>query len=191
MKKIDAGIVRRVVTANDGDGQAQFNFDDNAPNIKIRKAAGWTSTVIWHTENSPAQFINDKDASYGDFNVEPTKCGTIFRIVDFPPESILDSTIESNVAVLNELGLKSTLSHNQVFAHKAMHCTNTIDYAVVMSGEIDMVFPSRKGVHLAEGDVLVQQGTPHAWVNRGKSICRIAFVLVDANLNNGDSNVNA
>jgi mannose-6-phosphate isomerase-like protein (cupin superfamily) len=191
MKKIDVGIVRRVVTANDGDGQAQFIFDDNAPNIKIRKAAGWTSTVIWHTENSPAQFINDKDRSYGDFNVEPTKCGTVFRIVDFPPESLLDSTVESNIAVLNELGLKSTLPDNEGFTHKAMHCTNTVDYAVVMSGEIDMVFPSGKKVHLVEGDVLVQQGTPHAWVNHGKSNCRIAFILIDANLNNGDSNVNA
>jgi len=190
MKKIETGIVRRVVTANDGDGQAQFVFDDNAPNIKVRKAAGWTSTVIWHTQNSPAQFVNDKDRSYGDFNVEPTKCGTIFRVVDFPPESLLDSTKESNSAVLDELGLKSAFSDDQEFAHKAMHSTNTIDYAVVMAGEIDMVFPSKKNVHLTEGDVLVQQGTPHAWVNRGKSICRIAFVLVDANLNNGESNVN-
>jgi uncharacterized cupin superfamily protein len=60
-----------------------------------------------------------------------------------------------------------------------MHKTRSIDYAVVMEGEIDMVLDDSE-VHLAAGDVLVQQGTNHAWVNRGSRPCRIAFVLIDA-----------
>jgi uncharacterized cupin superfamily protein len=63
--------------------------------------------------------------------------------------------------------------------HHAMHRTRTVDYAVVMSGEIDMLLDDSE-IHLKAGDVLVQQGTNHAWVNRGTAPCRIAFVLIDA-----------
>jgi mannose-6-phosphate isomerase-like protein (cupin superfamily) len=74
--------------------------------------------------------------------------GTIFRIVEYAP----------GVA-------------------PRMHRTETIDYAVVVSGEIDMTLDSGT-VHLRAGDVLVQQATLHDWVNRGREPCRIAFVLV-------------
>ena len=63
--------------------------------------------------------------------------------------------------------------------HAGMHRTKSIDYAVVISGEIDMLLDDSE-VHLKAGDVLVQRGTNHAWVNRAKEDCRIAFVLIDA-----------
>jgi uncharacterized cupin superfamily protein len=63
--------------------------------------------------------------------------------------------------------------------HALMHRTKSIDYAVVISGEIDMLLDDAE-VHLQAGDVLVQQGTLHAWVNRGREACRVAFVLIDA-----------
>ncbi len=60
-----------------------------------------------------------------------------------------------------------------------MHRTRTIDYAIVMDGEIDMLLDDSE-IHLKAGDVLVQQGTNHAWVNRGKDICRVAFILINS-----------
>jgi mannose-6-phosphate isomerase-like protein (cupin superfamily) len=63
--------------------------------------------------------------------------------------------------------------------HPAMHRTRTVDYAVVMAGEIDMLLDDSE-IHLKAGDVLVQQGTNHAWVNRGAEPCRIAFILIDS-----------
>ena len=60
-----------------------------------------------------------------------------------------------------------------------MHRTRSVDYAIVLEGEIDMLLDDAE-VHLRAGDVLVQQGTNHAWVNRGAATCRIAFVLIDA-----------
>jgi uncharacterized cupin superfamily protein len=63
--------------------------------------------------------------------------------------------------------------------HPLMHRTRTVDYAIVMDGEIDMLLDDSE-IHLKAGDVLIQQGTNHAWVNRGTSPCRIAFVLIDA-----------
>jgi uncharacterized cupin superfamily protein len=81
----------------------------------------------------------------------------------------------SREAVLKEMGLAG----QSASAHPGMHKTRSVDYAVVIEGEIDMVLDEGE-VHLAAGDVLVQQGTNHAWVNRGERPCRIAFVLLDA-----------
>ena len=63
--------------------------------------------------------------------------------------------------------------------HPFMHRTRTVDYAIILQGEIDMLLDDSE-IHLKAGDVLVQQGTNHAWVNRGVEVCRIAFVLIDA-----------
>jgi naringenin degradation protein FdeH len=60
-----------------------------------------------------------------------------------------------------------------------MHRTRTIDYALILSGEIDMLLDDSE-VHLKAGDVLIQRGTNHAWVNRGDAPCRVAFILLDA-----------
>jgi uncharacterized cupin superfamily protein len=60
-----------------------------------------------------------------------------------------------------------------------MHRTLTIDYAIIMQGEIDMLLDDSE-VHLNAGDVLVQQGSNHAWVNRGTEPCRIAFILIES-----------
>ena len=60
-----------------------------------------------------------------------------------------------------------------------MHRTRTVDYALIMSGEIDMMLDD-KTVHLKPGDVVVQQATNHAWINRGKEPCRVIFVLMDS-----------
>jgi uncharacterized cupin superfamily protein len=62
--------------------------------------------------------------------------------------------------------------------HPMMHRTRSLDYAIIMSGEIDMLLDDGE-VHLKAGDVVVQQATNHAWVNRGKEVCRIAFILMD------------
>jgi len=92
-------------------------------------------------------------------------------VVDFPPES----GTRSREAVLKEMGVAD---HGGA-RHAAMHRTRSVDYAIVIEGAIDMLLDDSE-VHLEAGDVLVQQGTNHAWVNRGDRPCRIAFVLIDA-----------
>jgi uncharacterized cupin superfamily protein len=81
-----------------------------------------------------------------------------------------------NAAMLREMGIEEGKGGAR---HATMHRTHSIDYAVVISGEIDMLLDDSE-VHLRAGDVLVQRGTRHAWVNRGSESCRIAFVLIDA-----------
>ena len=162
--------VRRIVTGH-RDGKAVVLFDSAAPNQKLRQASGLVSTLIWLTDETPAPISGAADRSLREIGVPPPPSGTIFRIVDFPPEG----SARSREAILEEMGV----SDHGGARHAAMHRTRSVDYAIVLEGEIDMLLDDSE-VHLAAGDVLVQQGTNHAWVNRGSKPCRIAFVLIDA-----------
>jgi len=162
--------VRRIVTGH-REGRAVVLFDGAAPNQKLRQASGLVSTLLWVTEETPADISRATDRSLREIGVPPPADGTIFRMVDFPPES----AARSREAILKEMGV----SDQGGARHAAMHRTRSVDYAIVLEGEIDMLLDDGE-VHLAAGDVLVQQGTNHAWVNRGTRPCRVAFVLVDA-----------
>lgn len=168
-------VARRVVTGHDDSGKAVVLFDGAAPNVKVRKAAGGiVSTLLWVTEESPPSISASSDRSDREIGVAPPDGGTIFRIVDFPPAG--DSASIDSEAFLREMGLgHGGAPGRNPFTHR----TRTVDYAVVISGEIDMLLDDSE-IHLKAGDVLVQQGTNHAWVNRGEDTCRIAFVLIDA-----------
>src|ERR1043166_1293088 len=111
---------------------------------------------------------------------DPPAGGSVFRVVDFPP------TTDAEIAKLPVDDMHKQISHDGPGAskyrpptHPFMHRTRSIDYAIVMSGEIDMKLDEEE-IHLEEGDVLVQQGTNHAWINRSGKPCRIAFILIDA-----------
>jgi len=165
---------RRVVTGHDAAGRAVVLTDGAAPNAKLRKATGLTSTLLWVTDSSPADNSASADAADREIGVAPPPSGSIFRVVDFPPAS--EAGAVDNAAMLKEMGLSG--GHGDV-RHATQHRTRSVDYAIVISGEIDMLLDDSE-VHLETGDVLVQRGTNHAWVNRGRENCRIAFVLIDA-----------
>lgn len=163
-------MTRRVVTGHRG-GRGIVLFDGPAPNRKLRQASGLVSTLLWVTDESPADISGSADRAEREIGVPPPPRGSLFRMVEFPP----GGKAMSREAVLKEMGLAGQAAS----AHPGMHKTRSVDYAVVIEGEIDMVLDEGE-VHLAAGDVLVQQGTNHAWVNRGERPCRIAFVLLDA-----------
>lgn len=163
-------MTRRIVTGH-RDGKAVVLFDGPPPNRKVRQASGLVSTLVWVTDESPADISASEDRAAREIGVPPPESGSIFRVVEFPP----DRAGMSRDAVLREMGV----GHQQAARHPGMHRTRSIDYAIVMEGEIDMLLDDSE-VHLKAGDVLVQQGTNHAWVNRGDQPCRIAFVLIDA-----------
>jgi mannose-6-phosphate isomerase-like protein (cupin superfamily) len=166
---------RRVVTGHDASGKAVVLIDGAAPNARLRKATGLTSTLLWVTDGSPADNSGSADSADREIGVAPPPRGSIFRMVDFPPAAEVGAV--DNAAMLKEMGIAGR-GHADP-RHATMHRTSSIDYAVVISGEIDMLLDDSE-VHLKAGDVLVQRGTSHAWVNRGKQSCRVAFVLIDA-----------
>lgn len=171
------GKVRRVVTGHDRTGKAVVLIDGTAPNVKVREAQGGiVSTLLWATDESPADISGASDRADRSMGVAPPERGSVFRVVDFPPVATLGRV--DNAAVLREMGLDP----DKASARSAfMHRTKSIDYAIVISGEIDMLLDDSE-VHLEAGDMLVQQGTNHAWENRGSEVCRIAFVLIDAEM---------
>lgn len=167
----EASRIRRIVTGHAPDGTAIVVSDGPAPNAVERPNTGVIATLLWTTAESPAAFSN---ADRGNVRVPtaPPRHGTILRVVEFPAHS-------ERRAGLGGMELKHADSVRRAPSHPAMHATDTVDYAIVIEGEIDMLLDD-SDVHMRTGDIMVQQGTNHAWVNRGDRPCKIAFVLVDA-----------
>jgi hypothetical protein len=170
-----ARTIRRVVTGHDRDGKAIVLADGAAPNVRLR-SSGIVSTLAWVTDETPADIAGVADRADRDSGVAPPPMGSILRIVDFPP--VADGPAIDHASVTREMGLESR-SDGAPPRHAFTHRTRSIDYAIVLEGEIDMLLDDTE-VHLVAGDILIQQGTNHAWVNNGTTTCRIAFVLIDA-----------
>jgi mannose-6-phosphate isomerase-like protein (cupin superfamily) len=176
MEKAMTKAIRRIVTGHDANGKAMVLLDDAPMNVKVRKASGGlVSSLLWATDESPANVSGSQDRSIREIGVAPPRAGSVFRIVDFPPT---DASSMNHEAVIREMGLEGHAAATEA-RHPLMHRTKSIDYVIVLQGEIDMLLDDSE-VHLEAGDTLVQQGTNHAWVNRGRDACRIAFVLIDA-----------
>src|SRR4029077_6301952 len=94
---------RRVVTGHDAEGKAVVLIDGAAPNAKLRKATGLTSTLLWVTDRSPADNSRSADAAEREIGVAPPPSGSIFRIVDFPPAA--DFGALDKAALLQEVGI--------------------------------------------------------------------------------------
>jgi naringenin degradation protein FdeH len=169
--------VRRVVTTVDQTGAAVVLLDGDSPRKRPKSKHGTESQVLWVTDRAPAEIGGTVDRAAIDIGIPPPPAGSIFRIVDFhplPPEvEKLDPNYQQQIIGEHEP------SKGRPPRHPLMHRTRSVDYAIVMKGEIDMLLDEGE-IHLKAGDVLIQQGTNHAWVNRGTEPCRIAFVLIDA-----------
>jgi mannose-6-phosphate isomerase-like protein (cupin superfamily) len=167
---------RRIVTGHDAQGKAVALFD--APvQAKQRSAGGNGMTMVWVTTEFPVNVAGAEDSAQTKVGVPPPANGTIFRIVDFAPTPTGGYGVVDHHQILLAMGIDPA---TQGYArHENTHRTRTIDYAIVLEGEIDMLLDDSE-VHVKAGDVLVQQGTNHAWVNNSAKPCRIAFILIDA-----------
>jgi hypothetical protein len=171
-----AKSVRRIVTGHHPDGTAVVVKDGQID--PVTRSAGVASALLWVTDETPADISGHTDRAERTIGVPPPINGSILRVVDFPP---VEGEIKvDNAAFTSEMGLGTqTRRKGKYTDHPFMHRTKSIDYAIVLDGEIDMLLDDSK-IHLKAGDILVQQGTNHAWVNTGKTTCRIAFVLIGA-----------
>ena len=170
--------VRRVVIGHDPQGKAVALFDGLAVS-KQRSPGGNGVTNLWVTGEFPADLSGAADKAATPVGVPPPANGTIFRIVDFPPAPTSTAAAPhiDHDKVLIAMGIDPA---TQGYArHANTHRTKSIDYAIVLDGEIDMLMDDSE-IHLKPGDVVIQQGTNHAWVNNSGKNCRIAFVLIDA-----------
>jgi hypothetical protein len=166
--------VRRIVTGHDAAGKAIVVMDGPAPNQRTRAATGLSSTLLWVTEESPANVSSNADRADRESPVAPPPRGSILRVVEFPPAG--DTGGISHEQVLKEMGIHH--EGGKKLRHPFMHRTRSVDYAICLEGEIDMLLDDSE-VTMKAGDIMVQQATYHAWVNNSRDICRICFVLID------------
>ena len=174
--------VRRVVTGHDKDGKAVVISDAPAPFVHVNPInPEWYSTDIWRTHETPARVdaVTD-EPTLGPRRQMPTKHGTVLRINNFPPESqtVRNMTPEDSRKAFASLGNETAATFGRGGRHPLMHRTETIDYAIVLAGEITMVMDDCDVV-LKTGDIVVQRGTNHAWSNRSDAPAVVAFVLID------------
>ena len=171
-----ASDIRRVVTGLDADNKSVVLFDGRMP--LQAGPYGLNATNLWVTNTYPLGFSFKDDTSAIPVGVSPLDNGTKFRVVEFPP---LDAASEAKMEpgfLMKAVGPVAPARGLPVM-HPLMHRTRSVDYAVVLSGEIDMMLDDTV-VHLKPGDTIVQQATNHAWVNHGTEMCRILFVLMDS-----------
>jgi quercetin dioxygenase-like cupin family protein len=144
--------IRRVVTGHDADNIAKVLIDAPATNVKNPNSEA-RSTLMWITDKNPAAIgigENIEDMGARVVGTPPPANGTRFCVIDFPPGN-----------------------------HPHMHRTETVDYVIILDGEIEMDMDDST-VKLKAGDIMIQRGTNHAWANRSNKPARVAFVLVDA-----------
>ena len=170
--------IRRVVTGDDVKGISRIVED--APATAIRQVParpGYRAVNVWRTEQTPAK-ITAQDSTEKHQGILPPRSGTILRIIDFPPEP--RDEVELRQQIDSTFGgiYKDALHDRRPGKHPGMHRTETVDYAIVLEGEIWAVMDEGETL-LRAGDVLIQRGTNHAWANRSDATARIAFVLID------------
>jgi mannose-6-phosphate isomerase-like protein (cupin superfamily) len=152
--KLAAPPIRRVVTGHDRAGKAKVLIDGPAKNVKMAPGSPNRSVLMWVTDQMPCAMPLGEDVSdEGEriLGTPPPENGTRFCVIEFGPHTT-----------------------------GQMHRTETVDYVIVISGRIDMKMDGEALVKLNPGDILIQRGTHHQWINPYDEPSRVAFVLIDA-----------
>ena len=176
------GFVRRVVTGHDENGKSIVISDGLAPAVKTNPLRpDHRSSDIWKTHASPVPiFAAEVDPTLGPRTIHPPPHGTVIRIAEITPESeeIRNLTPEQAREFFKGSGNEAASTYERGGRHPMMHRTETIDYAVILDGEITLLLDD-EDVELKTGDVVIQRGINHAWSNRSGKLVRILYVLID------------
>jgi uncharacterized cupin superfamily protein len=174
--------VRRIVTIEKEDGTSTAVADGPSPDVHTDPARpGFSSTRIWVTDATPARIKGIRETLDMPHTLEPPARGSVCRIVTFPPDaSYLGRVGAKEVqAYFEAAGSPGASTYSSKAPHPYMHKTRTLDFCLILEGEITLVLDTGE-VHLKQGDTVVQRGTNHAWSNRSDKPCVVAFSLHDA-----------
>lgn len=172
--------IRRIVTGHDDQGRSKILSDGPSPHVMtIAGVDTFGMTDLWKTFESPARNDGGADNCGQPITLAPPSHGSIFRIVEFPPDADYIDTWDRAEAFASMGESGADAMDAAADRHEMMHRTETVDYAFVMKGEIWAIMDTGETLMKA-GDVLVQRGTNHAWSNRSDAPCWVGFVLIDA-----------
>ncbi|HXX91748.1 MAG TPA: cupin domain-containing protein [Acidimicrobiales bacterium] len=170
--------VRLVVTGHDEAGTALVTSDSEISPVTLSLVPGFESFELWSLTHAPA--IPDDTGGPGVAHYFPSAGGAVFRVVTFPPDDAGGPGAGADLgAALAEAQEKvPDLVAKLEPADPGMHSTDTVDFAVVVEGELDLELDEKRTVHVGPGDCVVQRGTRHAWRNRSGQPARVAFILL-------------
>ena len=174
--------VRRIVTMNDAGGKSVAIEDGPVGDVRTDPARpGFVSTRVWVTDATPVRIKHAREALARPHRIDPPSRGSICRIVTFPPDAAFRTKVgEPEVAAFfRAMGSPAASTYSPKAPHPYMQKTRTLDFCVILDGEITLVLDTQE-VHLAAGDTVVQRGTSHAWSNRSDRPCTIAISSHDA-----------
>jgi len=167
---------RRIVTEN-VNGKSSVQSDESMPVYEFSTVPGYQHTLIWVNPTTPDLNKQQRFDSYPD-SVVPGPGGTSLHFVTFPPASVfVDPSFDGEAARSEALVRLKGLADHFEKEDPAMHKTNTVDYSLVYDGEIWMELDDGETLHLKRGDVVVQNGTRHAWRNKGTKPVTMLFFL--------------
>ena len=167
---------RRVVTGADASGRSRIIADDEPPALTVEERPGYRVANIWVTSETPAS-VSAPDRVATHQGILPPPRGNLLRVIDYPAEAT-DPVERKRQLAATFRKLYPDAEHHVDDKHPGMHRTLTVDYAIVLEGEIVAMLDDSETV-LRAGDILIQRGTNHAWANRSGKPARICFVLID------------
>ena len=173
--------IHRVVTGHDDKGRAVILSEGPLPVVKELEAIpGTIFHEVWSTSGPVPSVDNGPDPVTGPVVLPPPGGGTRIRFVDIPPdtEELLSEGAARMAAAFSEIGDAAASTVNKASPHPLMHRTESIDYGIVIEGELTLVLDDGEAL-LRPGSVVIQRGTNHAWANRSGKPCRMLFVLID------------
>jgi len=172
--------IRRIVTGHDAQGRSCFEADGPSPAQKtLPDRPGYRVTNLWRTQLDHPAGHQAPDTITDHAGVLPPRHGSVLRIIEWPAESQDPVALRERLAKTFAAMYPDARHAPKPGEHPGMHQTDTVDYALVLEGEIVAIMETGETLMRA-GDVLIQRGTNHAWANRSGKPAKMAFVLIDA-----------
>jgi uncharacterized cupin superfamily protein len=174
--------VRRIVTVDDDSGKSVAASDGPVTDVCSDPARpGFSSTRIWVTDATPARIRGAHAALALPHTIEPPPRGSICRILTIPPDDAFRGKVGAAevAAFFSAMGSSAASTYSVSAPHPYMQRTRTLDFCVILEGEVTLVLDTEE-VKLSAGDTVVQRGTSHAWSNHSSRSCRIAISSHDA-----------
>ena len=167
--------VRRIVCIDDDKEKSKTIHDGPSPDVRTDPARpGFSSTRIWVTDGTPARIKGVRETVHLPHTLEPPSGGSVCRIVAFPPDEAFKGGAREVRAFFQAMGSPGASTYGAHSPHPYMQKTRTLDFCLVLEGEITLVLDAGE-VHLMAGDTVVQRGTNHAWSNRSDRPCVVAI----------------
>lgn len=173
--------MRRVVTGHDGNGRSVVVSDGPVPRSReFTSLPGWVSRLPWATDPGDPVSHSGADPTPHVTSLLPAPGGTRFVVLTFPPESAMADPAFDPAAFDREQRADSP-GIADLMEPDGMHTTPTVDYGIVLQGELVLELDGGRCTRLSAGDIVIQNGTRHAWRNRSGRPATMAFVLIGAN----------